>query len=143
MRLISRWTVIIMVSAIVICSWILWHFAVRPQILISKTRYAHIHHIYWAVAQFNGARHRLPKSLAEVVEAGYLPEHVTIYYSPLQHDTLFEGILPYSACEFDMSFSPDQVLISVPENGYGKYKRFVKSPSYMTDVVTNDVTAFR
>ena len=66
------------------------------------------------MALYNGKYNRLPKSLEEVVSAGFLPEKSKIYYCPVKHNRLFSKKLLYSECEYNITFDSNAVVISVP-----------------------------
>jgi hypothetical protein len=67
------------------------------------------------IALFNGKYNRLPKSLGEVVSAGFLPEKSELYYCPVKHGAFSSKELSYNECEFTIMFEPNTVVISIPK----------------------------
>ena len=92
-----------------------WHFRMKPWMLIEETRYGRIQGLGTAVIQFHDNEHRMPASLQELVQRGYLPAKSRLYVDPLQTGSMARDEIPYSQCQFEFAFSPASVTISVPD----------------------------
>lgn len=91
-----------------------WRFALRPYYLVNSARHAHMARLGEAVAEFNARQNRLPKSLDELVAAGLLPEKTELCWSPVKHQSMTARPVSYKECEYDVSFTPKAVVISIP-----------------------------
>jgi hypothetical protein len=134
-------TIIILIIIVVV--FYLYRNAL-PSILWQRTRYENMNRISIGIKLYNGKYDRLPKSLNEVVTAGFLPEKSKIYYCPIKHNHFFSKELLYSECEYVVTFDPNVVVISVSEEvwdnkscksinqGYKKIEVWAGTKAYKT-----------
>ena len=92
-----------------------WHMRLAPYYWVSHARHKSMQQLSEGVAVFNTKHDRLPVSLDELVSDGSLPAEGTLYYSAMKHRSLFTRPLPYRACEFEISFQKDMVVVRIPE----------------------------
>jgi hypothetical protein len=103
--------------------WIYWETRLEKAFLVKKTRHHNMKQIFYGIAEFNTRKGRLPHNLHEVVAAGYLPKLSKIYSCPMKHHTLFDKEIPFTECEYEFSFEPNEVYIYIPEDVFNQ-KRF-------------------
>lgn len=92
-----------------------WQFRLAPYYWASHARHKSMQQIKEGVAAFNTKHDRLPVSLDELVSDGSLPAEGKIYYSAMKHRSLNARSLSYRDCEFDLQFSKDAVIVSIPD----------------------------
>jgi hypothetical protein len=92
-----------------------WRRRVKPGLLIEETRYGSIQGLGTAVIQFHDDEKRMPVSLKEMVDKGYLPVESKLYADPLEVRSLGRRPIPYSQCQFELVFSSRSVTIRVPD----------------------------
>ena len=94
-------------------AFLVWEWRLEPWLLFEKSRYGNMRHLCAGIADFVSHSGRLPKGLKEVVEAGYLPASSAVYECPMVHGSLRGNTIPYTKCEFDIRFEPNEVVISL------------------------------
>ena len=106
---------ILFFTCAVLCVSCIGLYYLRYSIIIYNTRYGHLIPIQYAIRNYATKYRKLPTSLAEIVEVDALPKSGKIYYSPLQHNSLFvNDVLPFNKCEYEFVFSPTAINIQVP-----------------------------
>ncbi len=116
----TRW----LLTVLIIALWIFWEIAVEPAFLFNKTRWNHMMRVDMGFAGFNTVNNRLPVSLQEAVEKGFLPEKSKMYFCPMKHDTVFSKKLHYTDCEYEFVFEPNQVIIKIPREIWEAKKEY-------------------
>lgn len=91
-----------------------WHFVLAPYCWVSYARHKNMERLAAAVSGFNFSKERLPRSLDELVSAGFLPAEGPMFFSTVRHRTLTARPLPFRECEYDLTFSSDSVTIRIP-----------------------------
>lgn len=103
----------IIISVVLLC--VFTELVIKPIWLPYSTYWCHMYLISSDFTSFNTAKDRLPRSLEETVEEGYAPKKSKKYYCPMKHNTLFSRSIPYTKCEFEFIFEPNQITIKIPE----------------------------
>ena len=114
-KIILPLVILTVVLGLAVPSYLLWSHNLKPAILWDKTYYYHMSQIRGGIACYNGEYNRLPKNLDEVVSSGVLPEESDIYYCLVMHNSLFSKNISYRECEFEITFDPNIIVISLPE----------------------------
>ena len=91
-----------------------WYFRLRPWFILEKARYGNMMDIVFGVSEYVTDRREMPTDLEDVVREGFLPEHSAIYRCPLLHNSLGDESIPYTACEYEIRFGPDEVIVRLP-----------------------------
>lgn len=87
-----------------------------PFLLEQKTQ-NHMLKISDGISRYDIQYHRLPSSLKELVDSGFLPEKSQIYKSPLVGKSLLTREVYYTESEFEFTFDTSMVAIRT-RNGY-------------------------
>jgi len=90
--------------------------------------------ISFGIKGFNTINNRLPKNLKEVVDGGFLPEKSRLYFCPMKHHTPFSKSLPYTECEYEYEFEPNQVVIKIPDE-VCEHRRFKWITDYEKELI--------
>lgn len=108
--------ILTIVLGLAVPSYLLWNHLLKPGILWDKTYYYHMSQIRGGIACYNGKYDKLPKSLDEVVSSGFLPKESDVYFCLVMHNSLFSKNISYRECEFEITFDPNIIVISLPES---------------------------
>ena len=87
--------------AVVLSATLLWLYL---PVLGDRTR-AHMMELRDGVVRYDIQHQQLPKTLAEVVEGGFLPQRSTIYRDPGNYRSPILFDCDYSQVEFDLEFT--------------------------------------
>jgi hypothetical protein len=103
--------------------WAFYAFVAKPDFIVDNTEW-HQRYLMFGIDSFLSREKRLPVNLEEVVKAGDLWKESNLYYCPMKHHTLgtYEDI-PYTQCEFEISFEPNEVKICIPEKAFLLHKQ--------------------
>ncbi len=102
------------VLAIGIWATSFWYFRLKPWFILEKARYGNMMDIVFGVSEYVSDRREMPTDLEGVVREGFLPEHSPIYRCPLLHNSLGDESIPYTACEYEILFEPNEVIVRLP-----------------------------
>ncbi|MDD5064645.1 MAG: hypothetical protein PHQ35_07820 [Phycisphaerae bacterium] len=114
------WPVKIVIG-IVVVSFLFWNCLLKPSILWDETFWNNRGAFFQAIGKYNYQFGRLPNSLEEMVKAGFLPEKSNIYSCPILHGTRSGKVLPYTECEYSITFDPNKIVIYVPKEVFDKW----------------------
>ncbi len=99
-----------------------WKMRIEPYLLIEDTRWVQMATLEEAVIIYSDRHKKLPTSLEEIVKDGILPETGVVYFNPMKHGSRKRQPISYRDCEFEFTFSPEEVTISVPKDVHSKRK---------------------
>lgn len=133
----KRWRLLVIVlcmtvTTIAISLLCFWQYRLKPWFVYEKARYGNMAFIAAGVSEFVIETRRMPKDLKEIIESGHLPEDSPIYECPLLHDSLKDRAIPYPACEYDVRFEPNEVVIALPRAAVDQ-KRLNATPRYLIE----------
>ena len=133
----KKWQLTAIASAVCIVAlgigaFCYWQFRLKPWFVFEKTRYGNMCQIAAGIGNFATDNKRIPISLAEVVQNGYLPEQSPIYRCPLLHNSLRDKPIPYVECEFDIRLEPNEAVVSLPRSVFDRFD-FNATPAYIVE----------
>jgi hypothetical protein len=119
----SKFRKIILTIAIgiIVLSYLFWNYFLKPSILWHEASWVRKFEFLSAVLSYEDKFGRLPTSLEEMVSAGCLPEKSNIYSCPILHGTRFGKVLPYTECEYTITFDPNKIVIYIPKEVFDKW----------------------
>lgn len=74
--------------------------------------------IFTGVAEFEKKYDRMPKSIAEMVDEGFLPIESKIYSCPMLNYSIISKSIHYEQCEFELTFGLSEFQIAIPEDAF-------------------------
>ena len=133
----KKWRLVAMVPvacviALGVGAFCYWQFRLKPWFVFEKTRFNNMGHIADDISNFATDRARIPASLAEVVQNGYLPERSPIYQCPLLHNSLKDVPILYTECEFDIRLEPNEAVVSLPRSVFDRFD-FSTAPAHIVE----------
>ncbi len=75
-----------------------------------------------AISSYVAKYGKLPTSLEEMVSTGFLPERSNLYSCPILHGTRSGKVLPYTECEYTITFDPNKITMYVPEKIFDHWR---------------------
>jgi hypothetical protein len=107
--------ILTIVIGIVVLSYIFWNNHLKPSMLWDQTFWGNRMQFASAISSYEGKFGKLPTSLEEMVSTGFLPEKSNVYSCPVLHGTRSGKVLPYTECEYTITFDPNKIVIYVPK----------------------------
>ncbi len=107
---------------VVVLFYLFWNYFLKPSILWDETFWVNRIAFGSAISLYKGKFGRLPRSLEEMVSTGFLPERSNIYSCPILHGTRSGKVLPYTECEYTITFDPNKIVIYVPEEVFDNWR---------------------
>ena len=106
-------------TVILLCLFL--YYLLKPSILWDDTFWGNRTVFASAISQYKDKFGRLPTSLEEMINADFLPEKSNVYSCPILHGTRGGKVLPYTECEYTITFDPNKIVIYVPKEVFDKW----------------------
>jgi hypothetical protein len=110
------------VISIILIVYLFWNYFLKPSILWEESYRGRRFDFLSAILSYEGKFGRLPTSLEEMVSVGCLPEKSNIYSCPILHGTCFGKVLPYTECEYTITFDPNKIVMYMPEKVFDNWR---------------------